>query len=223
MCGRFTLRVPAGVLVEEFRLDAEPLFSPRFNIAPTQDSPVIRAQAVTHARSCAPLRWGLVPSWADDPAIGNRMINARGETVAEKPSYRAAFAKRRCIVPADGYYEWKAEGKAKQPYLFHLAGNQVFGFAGLWEAWQAPDGSTLETFTIITTAANEQTQPYHDRMPVVFLPGEGEIDAWLSPSTSRGDLLALLATRPRPGLVIEPVSKLVNNPRNESPECVQPL
>lgn len=221
MCGRFTLRVPAGVLTEEFRLAAEPLFTPRYNIAPTQDVPVVRADAAASLRRCDLLRWGLVPSWADDVAIGNRMINARSETVAVKPSYRSAFSKRRCLVPADGYYEWRAAGTGKQPYFFHLEDHRPFALAGLWEAWQAPDGSTLETFVIITTDANQQTQPYHNRMPVVL--HGADRDAWLLPDTSRDDLLAMLEPRPFDGLVIEPVSKLVNNPRNDRPECVQPV
>ena len=221
MCGRFTLRVPAGLLVEEFGLAAEPVLSPRYNIAPTQNVPVIRAADETSAKRCDLLRWGLVPSWADDPAIGNRMINARGETVAVKPSFRAAFSKRRCLVPADGYYEWRTTGDGKQPYFFHLDGDRPFVFAGLWESWQSPDGSPLETFVIITTNANEQTLPYHDRMPVV-LRGSAT-DQWLHRQASRDQLLELLQSRPWDDLVIEPVSKLVNNPRNDRPECVQPL
>lgn len=221
MCGRFTLRVPAGLLVEEFGLAAAPALSPRYNIAPTQNVPVIRASDDATQRRCDPLRWGLVPSWADDPAIGNRMINARSETVAVKPAYRAAFQRRRCLVPADGYYEWRAEGSGKQPYFFHLEGDRPFVFAGLWESWQAPDGSPLETFVIITTDANSQTQPYHDRMPVV-LRGLA-LDLWLQPTAQRDQLLEILQPRPLDGLVIEPVSKLVNNPRNDRPECVQAL
>lgn len=222
MCGRFTLRVPAGLLVEEFGLDAAPALTPRFNIAPTQNVPVIRA-ALDNAtqRQCSLMRWGLVPSWADDPAIGNRMINARSETVAVKPAYRAAFQRRRCLVPADGYYEWRAAADGKQPYFFHLEYDRPFAFAGLWESWQSPDGSPLETFVIITTDANEQTQPYHDRMPVV-LSGLAR-DVWLQPQATREQLLDLLLPRPFVGLVIEPVSKLVNNPRNDRPECVAPL
>lgn len=218
MCGRFTLRVPAGVLVDEFRLGVEPVVTPRYNIAPTQNVPVIRASADSELRRCDPLRWGLVPSWADDTAIGNRMINARSETVAVKPAYRAAFSRRRCLVPADGYYEWRAEGKAKQPFFFHRADDRPFALAGLWETWQSPDGSPLESFVILTTDANEQTLPYHDRMPVVL---RGlDVDTWLHPQATKEQLLALLLPQPFDSLVIEPVSKLVNNPRNDLPECV---
>lgn len=221
MCGRFTLRVPANVLVDEFGLAAAPALTPRYNIAPTQNTPVIRADAATGQRRCDLMRWGLVPSWADDPAIGNRMINARSETVAVKPAYRSAFQKRRCLVPADGYYEWRVMDGGKQPYLFHREDDRPFVFAGLWESWQAPDGSPLETFVIITTDANEQTLPYHDRMPVV-LHGLA-LDLWLQPQAQRDQLLDLLRPRPLEQLVIDPVSKLVNNPRHDRPECVERL
>lgn len=222
MCGRFTLRTPAGALAEQFQLDAAPALEPRYNIAPTQEAPAIRASE-SGRRFAALLRWGLVPFWADDPSIGSRMINARGETVATKPAFRAAFQRRRCLIPADGYYEWRAEpdAKLKQPYLFHRAGDRPFVFAGLWESWQAPDGSTLETFAIVTTEASAELRPYHDRMPVVL--DDDQWSIWLRPDVDREQLQALIATRPTPGWRIDPVSRLVNNPRHDRPECVQIL
>lgn len=219
MCGRFTLRTPQTQLLVEFGVDALPLLAPRFNIAPTQPILAIRWDPGGGQRTAALLRWGLVPSWADDPKIGNRMINARGETVAEKPAFRTAFKRRRCLIPADGYYEWKADGKRKQPYLIHLRDNGPFGMAGLWESWSPGDGSTLETCTIITTEGNELTRPIHDRMPVVIEPADYGL--WLNPDTPSPALLALIHPRTPLDMDLYPVSTVVNSPMNERADCVE--
>ncbi|RIK82290.1 MAG: hypothetical protein DCC68_06685 [Planctomycetota bacterium] len=218
MCGRFTLRARMQVLVKQFRLDAAVPVRPRYNIAPTQDVPVVRTTP-DGQRELVMLRWGLVPSWADDLAIGNRMINARGETVAEKPSFRSALKKRRCVVVADGYYEWKKTGKAKQPYLFHFDDDRPFAFAGLWERW-SKGGEPLETCTVITTTASPLASLAHDRMPTIL---EGPaLDIWLDPEvTDSAALTGFLQPFAHDGFVATPVSTLVNSPANEDPRCVE--
>ena len=209
MCGRFTLRTPPDAVASAagLRLGPSPL-QPRFNIAPSQSVLAFRAGEAVH------LRWGLVPSWAKDPAIGSRMINARGETVAEKPSFRAAFRQRRCVVPADGFYEWRAVGKGKQPYFLRLKGDRPFAFAGLWERWQGADGTTLETCAIVTTTPNALAATIHDRMPLIL--GPEAIAPWIDPST---------ASAPFPADAMEafPVSTRVNRPANDDPMLVAPL
>lgn len=219
MCGRFTLRTPLNLLVEQLMLDFAPgELPPRYNIAPTQPVAVVR-QADDGQSRMDFLRWGLVPSWAKDTAISNRLINARAETVAEKPAFRAAFKRRRCLVPTDGYFEWQAQGKAKQPYLIDMQNGEPFAFAGLWESWQAPDGSPLETFTLITTDANETTRPIHDRMPVILSPEAHAM--WLDGDfAARQPLLDLLVPFEAEPMRTTPVSRHVNNPRNDDPECV---
>jgi len=170
MCGRFTLRAPASVVAEQFALfDVEP-FTPRFNIAPSQSVAVVRITpaAAEATRELAWLRWGLVPSWADDPAIGNRLINARAETAHQKPAFRAAFRRRRCLVPADGFYERRRTGSGKQPYFFRLRDDRPFAFAGLWESWEGVDNSAVESCTLLTTEPNELMRPIHNRMPVIL-------------------------------------------------------
>jgi len=169
MCGRFALKASPTELITFFKIAECIDFAPRFNIPPGTDIPVIRrspeGQRVMHL-----LRWGLVPHWAKDPTIGNRLANARGESVAEKPAFREAFRKRRCLVPADGFYEWKTEGRTKQPYYFSRVSGEPLALAGLWESWRAPDGSILRTVGLITTAANALMEPIHERMPVILEP-----------------------------------------------------
>ena len=220
MCGRFTLRAPMQVLVKQFRLDAAVPIRPRYNIAPTQDVPVVRATP-DGRRELVMLRWGLTPSWADDAAIGNRMINARGETVAEKPSFRSALKKRRCVVVADGYYEWKKTGKAKQPYLFHFDDDRPFAFAGLWECW-SKGSEPLETCAVITTAASPLAALAHDRMPAIL---EGAaLDLWLDPEvTDPAVLTGFLRPFTHDRFVATPVSALVNSPAHEDPRCVEEI
>jgi putative SOS response-associated peptidase YedK len=221
MCGRYSITTPVEALRRLFCLAGPaPNLAARYNVAPCQDVPVVRA-AGDGARSLAMLRWGLVPSWAKDAGIGNRLINARLETVHEKPSFRAAAVARRCILPADGFYEWKKEGKAKQPYRICLEDGAPFGFAGLWERWRDPAGSVMETCAILTTEANEALRAIHHRMPVILDPAG--YAAWLDPGET--DAVAALSL-PRPiaarRLVAYPVSRYVNAARNDDPACIEP-
>lgn len=200
-------------LAERFMVET-PLFEvrARYNIAPTQDTLVIRAH--DGKREAAMLRWGLIPSWAKDTKMAASLINARSETVAEKPAFRSAFKKRRCLVPVDGYYEWLREGKAKLPHLYQMKDGEPFAFAALWESWQE-----VETFTVLTTAANELAAKVHDRMPVIL--GPLDCERWLAPESDPGDLAKLLGPYPATDMTDTPVSTHVNNARNEGPECVQ--
>jgi putative SOS response-associated peptidase YedK len=225
MCGRFTLRTPLSKLIEQFAVETQQQLQlePRFNVAPSQPVAAVRVPAPDQSRELVLLHWGLVPSWAEDPSIGNRMINARAEGVAEKPSFRNAFKKRRCLIPADGYYEWQKQGAKKQPYLIHLPGHEPFAFAGLWEHWRGTqDGEPLESCTIITTDANDATRAIHNRMPVILAPCDYAL--WLDPAVQdRGRLESLLVPFTSTELVAEPVSTHVNNPRNEDEQCVRVL
>ena len=222
MCGRFTLRAPASVVAEQFALfDVEP-FTPRFNIAPSQSVAVVRITpaAAEATRELAWLRWGLVPSWADDPAIGNRLINARAETAHQKPAFRAAFRRRRCLVPADGFYEWRRTGSGKQPYFFRLRDDRPFAFAGLWESWEGVDNSAVESCTLLTTEPNELMRPIHNRMPVI-LPA-ASYEPWLDPGEERPERLAgLLRPYPSDEMIAYPVSPYVNSPVHEDARCVE--
>ena len=223
MCGRFTLRAPASLIAEQFGLFELPIVLPRFNIAPSQPVPAIRLRPVAPQprRELVALQWGLVPSWAKDPSIGNRLINARSETVAEKPAYRTALARRRCLVPADGFYEWQKSGSRKQPYLIQLADQRPFAIAGLWEHWERPDHSVLETCTLLTTEANDLMWPIHDRMPVILPPDA--YARWLDPALGSADVLPLLRPFPSEALRAVPVSSYVNSPTHEDPRCAEPL
>jgi putative SOS response-associated peptidase YedK len=211
------------LLTEQFLFDLEPDHSwpLRYNIAPTQEIAAVRADGERGCRTLVSLRWGLIPSWAKDPSIGNRMINARAETVAEKPSFRNAMKRRRCLVLSDGYYEWqKKQGPKgpKQPFYFCLNDERPFAFAGLWESWKDPSGSRLESCTIITTEANTLTRPIHDRMPVI-LPADS-YDHWLDPTLhDAAELQPLLRSYPSEEMKAFPVSTLVNSPRNDDPAC----
>ena len=223
MCGRFTLRAPASLVAEQFTLFELPPFAPRFNIAPSQPVAVVRlapAQGQPQ-RELAWLRWGLIPSWAKDPAIGNRMINARAETVAEKPAYRAALRRRRCLLAADGFYEWQRTDGRKQPYFIHLCDDRPFAFAGLWEAWEGPDDSYIESCTLLTTEPNELIRPIHNRMPVILAPDDYE--PWLDPAVQKPEpLVPLLRPYPSDEMAAHPVSTLVNSPTNDDPKCIEP-
>lgn len=221
MCGRFTLRAPASVVAEQFALFETAAFGPRYNIAPSQPVPVVRLASgrAPPARELAWPAWGLVPSWAKDPAIGNRLINARAETVAEKPAFRGAFRQRRCLVAADGFYEWQAAGRQRQPYFFHRRDDRPFAFAGLWEAWEGPDHAVRETCTLLTTAADDLMRPIHDRRPLILAPGD--YAAWLDPASPPQRLAALLLSAADAELEVYPVSTLVNNPRHDSPQCIE--
>ena len=224
MCGRFTLRTPSGLLVEEFQMSLPLDLKPRYNIAPTQDVVAVRVDRDTRQRQAAMLSWGLVPSWAKDVRMGARMINARSETVDSKPSFRVAFRQRRCLIIADGYYEWKRSGKSKQPFHIHLQGNGAFGMAGLWEKWKGPgrDGAetTIESCTILTTVANGRTADIHDRMPVILPPRR--YDRWLDPDINEPrQLLPLLEPYDADQMAFDSVSTFVNNARNEGSRCLE--
>lgn len=216
MCGRYTLRHQADEIAERFAaLDQLEGFAPRFNIAPTQEVPVVLLDDQGR-RVLRGLRWGLVPSWAQDPSIGNRMINARAETLAEKPAFRGALQRRRCLIPADGFYEWRpargAGARGKEPVHFRRRDDALFAFAGLWEQWRG-----LHSFTVITVAPNPLVAPIHDRMPAMLTPEEE--DRWLLPGGA--DLSLLHAYGPE-GMALTPVSRRVNAPQHEGPECLSP-
>jgi putative SOS response-associated peptidase YedK len=218
MCGRFTLRTPARDLVEVFELLHEPELPPRFNIAPTQQVLVVRP--ANKAREWTSMRWGLVPSWARDAKSGPPMINARAETITTKSAFRTAFKKRRCLIPADGFYEWKRiEGaKVKQPFYIRLADDRPFVFAGLWESRRGEDGP-LESCTIITTGPNALMAELHDRMPVI-LP-QDLYGPWLDHQIEDVDALqGMLQPYPAEEMTAYPISTLVNSPRNENAECI---
>ncbi|OQY30464.1 MAG: hypothetical protein B6I38_07475 [Anaerolineaceae bacterium 4572_5.1] len=219
MCGRFTLTIDPAELQDAFSGFTFPRqFVPRFNIAPSQPLLAIPNDGGNTADFFI---WGLIPFWAKNPSIGSRMINARSETLAEKPSFRAAYKYRRCLILADGFYEWKyvAGQKAKIPHYIFLKSRQPFAFAGLWEDWQSQDGSQLKSCTIITTRPNEMVALLHNRMPVI-LPSNAYAQ-WLD-TKSRADLQHLLLPYPAEEMDAYPVSTLVNNPANDRAECVAP-
>jgi putative SOS response-associated peptidase YedK len=230
MCGRYSLTSPLDDLVEVFEVSDVALVEhkPRYNIAPTQEAPTLVLGPA--GMRLGSLRWGLVPFWADDPRIGNRMINARSESVATMPAFRESFRDRRCLVPADGFFEWMAGEGARQdkkgkprkdPYWIHRPDQRPFTFAGLWARWRSPAGERLQTFTILTTRANARLRPLHDRMPVVIHPEDRRV--WLSPDTEPAALAALLAPAPDALFEAWPVSRLVNSPEVDEPICVLPL
>jgi putative SOS response-associated peptidase YedK len=223
MCGRFTLKTKAKSLAHLFHLSEVPTLEPRYNIAPTQPVPAVRQKAEGDGRELVFLRWGLVPSWAKDPKdSAAKCINARAETVADKPTFRAAFRQRRCLIPADGFYEWKAlgPGKKKQPFCFTLKNGRAVAFAGLWEGWHGADGEALQTCTILTTEANGAVRPVHERMPVILDPRD--YGPWLDPRLrAPGELLELLQSSAG-GLVSYPVSTRVNSAQHDDPGCIEP-
>ena len=218
MCGRYSLHSSPHVVALQFGLAHAIEYEARYNVAPGTPVLAVRADA-SHARSGAWLRWGLIPSWARDPGIGNRLINARAETVVAKPSFRAAFQRRRCIIPANGYYEWTAAGGRRQPYYIRPNGDELFGFAGLYEQWYGAD-PPIESCTIITTDANALTRRVHSRMPVI-LPIEAYAH-WLDPDNPDLDALAaLLEPAPDDRMQIYPVGMRVNNVMNDEPALIE--
>ena len=212
------------ILIEHFGLAGEmPLLAPRYNIAPTQPVVAVRMGGgpTGEGPELAELRWGLIPHWAKDPAIGARMINARAETVAEKPAYKAAFRRRRCLIPADGFYEWQKDGRRKQPFFITLPDDRLFALAGLWERWEGPDHSYIESCTVLTTEPNELVRPIHNRMPVIVSPEDYGL--WLDPTVENAATLApVLRPYQAEPMQSHPVGPVVNNPRNDSPECLSP-
>lgn len=219
MCGRYTLTADAESIQLAFNLDSiDGWMGPRFNIAPTQQVAVVTDR---DPKLLSFMKWGLVPSWAKDPKIGNRMINARSETAAEKPSFRTAFKRRRCLVPADGYYEWMKQGKQKTPMYIQHAERHIFAFAGLWESWKQPDGAWMHTCAILTTEANEKLRPVHHRMTVILEPED--YDIWLAPRELTPAEWQPLMSGPRPEqMTFHEVSRAVNSPANDNPMLVQP-
>ncbi len=221
MCGRFALLATPEEIVQQFDLNAVSSLAPRFNIAPSQPVAAVRLNRDTKQREFVHFHWGLIPSWAKDPAIGYKMINARSETVTEKPSFRQAFKYRRCLIPVSGFYEWQKVGKTKQPYFIHSSEGQLFAVAGLWEHWHSADGSEIESCTLLTTAANDLMRPLHDRMPVIIHPEDYAL--WLDPQETKPDqLLPLLRPFPTEQMTAYPVSTIVNSPFNEIPACIEP-
>ncbi|GAB4230056.1 MAG: SOS response-associated peptidase [Acidobacteriota bacterium] len=218
MCGRYTLTRPE-LLPDLFEI-SDVNIPPRFNIAPTQLAPVVRL-AGEDGREGALLRWGLIPHWMKEPPTGNQMINARAESLAEKPAFRDALRRRRCLVPADGFYEWRSTNGRKQPYYFRPRELPMFAFAGLWEQWRSPDDELVESFTIITCPANEIVRLVHPRMPVILR--TEEYDLWLYEGAAKEVHQRLLTPCPPELLEAYPVSLRVNNPRNDSPDCIRPI
>lgn len=220
MCGRFVLENIPEQLMKVYRLSSPPDLSPRYNVAPSQQIAVVRQQNGGD-RELAMMQWGLIPSWAKDSAIGYKMINARSETAHEKPSFKQALRSRRCIVPVSGFYEWEKKGKEKIPHYIHLRDGDIMSLAGLWETWKSPEGERIETCTILTTAANSLLKPLHDRMPVVL--HNEEFDLWFNRDVDDINLLAeLFHSYPSDRLEEHIVSKEVNSPSNDSPECIVP-
>lgn len=220
MCGRFTLAATSEDLKDHYSLQELPFVAPRYNIAPTQPVAAVRLNE-KGVREFTHFQWGLIPSWAKDPAMGAKMINARSETAAEKPAFRAAFKRRRCLIPASGFYEWRKANGHKQPMYIHEANHGILSLAGLWEIWQSPDGGLLETCTILTTTPNELMNPIHDRMPVILDPADYSM--WLDSQTQPDQLQHLLRPADPERLAVYPVSTAVNRVQNDSPECILPL
>jgi putative SOS response-associated peptidase YedK len=220
MCGRFALFIDLKTLIEAFGITIAPeKLTPRYNIAPSQQVVGIRPTD-DGKRQLTLFRWGLIPHWAKDPAIGNKMINARAETAAEKPSFRSPFRTRRCIIPASAFFEWKKEGKQKIPYCIRNRDKTPLALAGLWDNWQGPEG-VIESCSILTTEANEAVATLHNRMPVVL--SRQAIEPWLDPGIKDVPLLkALLEPYPSESLKIYQVDPLVNAPQNDVLRCVEP-
>ena len=214
MCGRYALTSPPAVLAERFDLLWTPELAPHYNIAPSQTIPVVRETG--QGREMALLRWGLIPSWAKEASIGMKLVNARGETLADKPAFRSAYRQRRCLIPADAFYEWKAIAGRKQPYCIRMRDGGPFGMAGLWERWKAPDGQTVESCAIVTVDANALIAELHERMPLILAPDD--YDAWL-----RAESQQLPPAVAAQDMRSYPVSPLVSNARNDVPACLDPI
>lgn len=221
MCGRFDLHIPKELLERILGVTFLHDIQPRYNIAPSQQVAVIRSspEGIRHIDY---LRWGLIPSWAKDPSIGSRMINARSETVDVKPAFRKALKHRRCIIPANGFYEWEVVDGKKKPLYVKMKDDTLMLLAGLWDHWKTPEGNILESCTILTTPSNELIKPLHDRMPLIL--DVASSDLWLDPTVTDPEKLKPLFT-PYPSEKMEmyPVSDIVNSPKNDTPECIVPL
>ncbi len=219
MCGRYTIFTEPRRLMERFQAEwPDAPWQPRYNASPTQPLPVLLNDGTRRIRL---LRWGLIPHWAEDPAIGNRLINARAETLTQRPSFREAFRRRRCLVLADGFYEWQRTPRGRIPYWIGLRDREPFAFAGLWDRWESPEGEVIESFTIITTVANERVAPIHDRMPVILLPEHEEI--WLDDAAGPRAWQEVLRPYPADRMIAYPVSARVNSPRADDPTLIEPM
>ena len=220
MCGRFGQFTPVEEVARQFKLDETARLTPRYNVAPTQPAAVIRADPENGTRRLALLRWGLIPAWSREPPKAV-LINARAETVFEKPAFRSIIKRKRGLIPADGFYEWKKDGRRKQPYFIRLPKGRLMALAGLWDQWPGPDG-LIESFTILTTTANRLMQTLHERMPVI-IPASLQ-EKWLDPEmTLREDIQEMLAPWPDDSLELLPVSDHVNKAGHEGPECILPV
>ena len=222
MCGRYTLSVTPETLQTLVNVDISLNLQPRYNIAPTQMAPVVRH--CNGRRKMDMLRWGLIPFWSKNQSATTKLINARGETIAQKPSFREAYKIRRCLIPADGFYEWRREGDVKQPYRIGILGGRPFLFAGLWDSWTVPEGNedggnVIETFTIVTTTANKKIAPIHHRMPVIVEPKNCEL--WLTGHPEKA--ASLIFAVPEDDLAFYRVSMRVNNVSNDDVDCIKPL
>lgn len=221
MCGRYTLTVDEKFLRELFDIALEDFeYEPHYNIYPGAEVPVVYTSGLEKRRTARPMRWGLIPRWAKEDSVGYKMINARGETVHKRPVFKGAFSQRRCLVPADGFYEWEKTEQGKTPYRITLPDGSVFSFAGLWESRLGPEGRDIYSFTIITVKANEHVGRIHKRMPVI-LPSKGSWEKWLNPKTPGEKLKQMLVPYEGP-LVSYKVSPLVNSPTNNFPELILP-
>ncbi len=220
MCGRFALAATGEEVAEHYQLSEVPFIVPRYNIAPTQPVAAVRFNRAGE-RELTFFQWGLIPSWAKDPSIGSRLINARCETAAEKPSFRSAFKRRRCLLPATGFFEWRKTDGHKQPLYIREADEGIMSLAGLWEIWQSPDGGELETCTILTTEPNALMAPIHDRMPVILDPAD--YDMWLDGDTPVDRLQHLMRPFDAEQLLAYPVSTAVNKPQNDTADIITPV
>ncbi len=223
MCGRYTLHHEPEEFEERFEVKPDrKLLAPRYNIAPSQIVPVIRHAGHIELKEMVGCKWGLIPFWAKDPKMGNNLINAKAETITEKPSFKQAFAKRRCLIPADGFYEWHKRGKApSQPIYVRRRDGGLFAFAGLWEEWKTPDGERLPTCTIITVEPNELISQFHHRMAAILKPDEEGL--WIDPGSKAEDLLGMLRPYASDELEAFPVSRAVNSPSFDDAACIAPM
>jgi putative SOS response-associated peptidase YedK len=221
MCGRYRLTRKKEILAEHFGIEPPDNWQPRYNLAPAQDVPVIRQDRHEPKRFASTMRWGLIPFWSKDPKDGFKMINARSEGIADKPAFKEALRKRRCLIPADGFYEWQKSGGKKRPFCFTLADETPFAFAGLWERWKDPEGKLIETCSIITTTPNKLTEDVHDRMPVILHPDD--YDLWLDPGFHNVEALqAMLRPYEADHMKRYEVSSRVNAVQNDDPEVIAP-
>ncbi|MCU1302697.1 MAG: hypothetical protein JWQ87_2981 [Candidatus Sulfotelmatobacter sp.] len=219
MCGRFRQSRRSQLIEEYFAAMSDGLeWPPRYNIAPTQPVLVIRRKPKTSVRELSLAQWGLIPHWTKDPSLSSKLINARSETIREKPAFRDAFISRRCLIPADGFYEWERTSNGKQPYCFEMNDGEMFAFAGIWDRWTGNDGRAIETCSILTTTANDTASKVHNRMPVIL--DRHNYDVWLDPEfANMGELSGLLKPWTDERMRCYPVSSRVNSPKNDDPEC----